>query len=201
MIIFINGPMFSSKSSRLIEYYNRATYKDKRNVLAFKPTIDNRDDGVIRSRGGLEIEAIKINSILDIEEYLFTGVTDIFIDEVNFFENIPNDNLSVDFFKEREKRIHEIILFLEKLNYELGINIFMAGLVFDSEIKPFGISPYLLNIATSVDYLTAVCVKCNHPATHTNYKGYKDENILVGSDEYEALCAHCWIEAQKDKNK
>ncbi len=48
--------------------------------------------------------------------------------------------------------------------------------------------------------MNARCVKCPAPATHTNYKGIKDAEIVVGSDEYEALCANHWIEAQLKKD-
>ena len=202
MIVFITGPMFSSKSKRMEEYYSSATYNNSDDVLVFKPSKDTRDDGYIESRSGKRIQAIKIDSLLEIPKYITESTTDIFIDEINFFENIPEEQnlLTGEFFIEREKRIHTIILLFEYLNYEKGINIFLAGLDFNSERKPFGIAPFLINIATSIDKLNARCVKCPAPATHTNYKGIKDVEVVVGSDEYEALCAYHWF-AKSSKRK
>ena len=203
MIVFVTGPMFSSKSKRIEEYYGAASYGGSENILVFKPEKDTRDKGVILSRGSEEINAILINDLFQIKDYYNEKTTDIFIDEINFFENIPEDKnlLTTQYFLEREKRINQIILFFEYLNYEKGINIFLAGLDFNSERKPFGIAPYLSNIATSIDKLNARCTKCNAAATHTNYKGIKDVEVIVGSDEYEALCAKHWFEAQKEKDE
>lgn len=203
MIVFITGPMFSSKSRRIEEYYRAATYNGSEDVLVFKPFKDTRDDGVIAGRGSKGIEAIKIKSILDITKYLKETTTDIFIDEINFFENLPDDSTlrNKKCHEDRQKRIHKTILLLEYLNYEKGINIFLAGLNFNSERKPFGIAPYLMGIANSIDNLNARCVKCKSPGTHTNFKGIKDAEVVVGSDEYEPLCAKHWFMAQKKKDE
>lgn len=204
MIVFVTGPMFSSKSKRMAEYYYGATFKSKENVLVFKPYKDTRDGAFMTSREGKAIRAILIHNLLEIIDYVQDGITDIFIDEVNFFENIPDDTeeLTKDFFIEREKRIQHIILLFEYLNYVKGVNIFMAGLDFNSERKPFGISPYLMCIATHVDKLNARCNDCMAPATHSNFKGVKNIEIVVGSDEYNALCPTHWFVAQdaKDNN-
>lgn len=202
MIVFVTGPMFSSKSKRIEEYYSAATYDSTISSLVFKPGKDTRDSGVISSRSGKEISAIIIENLLEITNYINEKTTDIFIDEINFFENLPEDKeeLNAEFFIEREKRINTILLLFEYLNYEKGINIFLAGLNFNSERKAFGIAPYLLSIATSIDLLNARCIKCGAPATHTNYKGIKETDIVVGSSEYEPLCAKHWFLAQKEKD-
>ena len=203
MIVFVTGPMFSSKSKRIEEYYNAASYNSKDNILVFKPEKDTRDQSFVIPRSGKKIKAILINDLLQIKDYITDKTTDIFIDEINFFENIPENKklLTSKFFLEREERINKVILLLEYLNYQKGINIFLAGLDFNSERKPFGIAPYLISIATSIDKLNARCTRCNAPATHTNYKGIKDVEVIVGSDEYEALCPKHWFEAQEAKEK
>ncbi|MDD4406955.1 MAG: hypothetical protein PHF30_02830 [Bacilli bacterium] len=203
MIVFVTGPMFSSKSKRIEEYYNAASYNSEDNILVFKPEKDTRDQGFVIPRSGNKIKAISINNLLQIKDYLTDKTTDIFIDEINFFENLPENKklLTSDFFLKREKRINKVILLLEYLNYQKGINIFLAGLDFNSERKPFGIAPFLISIATSIDKLNARCTRCKAPATHTNYKGIKDVEVIVGSDEYEALCPKHWFETQEAKDK
>ena len=203
MIVFISGPMFSSKSKRVEEYYRSATFKSKKNVRVFKPYKDTRDYGVVSSRDNLEIEAILIEDLLDITKYIDDKTTDIFIDEINLFENIPDKKSlrTKAFYEERNERINRIILLFEYLNYKRNINIFLAGLNYNSERKPFGIAPFLIPLANSVDNLQARCTVCNAPATHTNFKGIKNSEVVIGSDEYEPLCAEHWIDAQISKDE
>ena len=64
--------------------------------------------------------------------------------------------------------------------------------------EPFSFMPRLLALAEDVTKLTAICVKCQAPATRTqriiNGKpaSVNDPIILVGAqDSYEARCRHC----------
>ena len=49
MITTFTGPMHSSKSETMIKYYNKIYNKDS--ILVFKPKVDTRDEGIIRSKG------------------------------------------------------------------------------------------------------------------------------------------------------
>ena len=88
MIVFITGTMFSSKSKEWKNIASSATYNNSDDVLVFKPSKDTRDDGYIESRSGKRIQAIKIDSLLEIPKYITESTTDIFIDEINFLKNI-----------------------------------------------------------------------------------------------------------------
>ena len=48
MITTFTGPMHSSKSETMIKYYNKIYNKDS--ILVFKPKVDTRDEGIIRSK-------------------------------------------------------------------------------------------------------------------------------------------------------
>ena len=173
MIKLYTGPMFSGKSDELLKEYDKKYHKSK--ILLFKPKIDTRDYGVIKTRNGKEVTAILINNLNDIYNYLNDKITTIFIDEANFMKG--NIDVLID------------------LSINKDLDIFIAGLNLTSELKPFGIMPELLARAEFVTKLSACCKVCGQGATRTqriiNGKPayYEDPIILVGANEsYEARC-------------
>lgn len=174
------GPMYSGKSEELIRRLKRAKIA-KQNVVAFKPSIDNRysDEDVV-SHSGSSIDAIPIKSAKEIYSYIDGDTEVIGIDEVQFFEN----------------EIVDIAIDLA----DKGIRIIAAGLDMDFKGEPFGPTPRLLAVAEFVDKLQAVCVICGNPAHRTqrlingNPAKYDDPIILVGATEsYEARCRQCHV--------
>ena len=73
----------------------------------------------------------------------------------------------------------------------IDLDIYIAGLNMTSEQAPFGIMPQLLSIADEIEILHASCNECNRDAIYTYYDGKKKGDILVGNDNYIALCARC----------
>ena len=64
MITTFTGPMHSSKSETMIKYYNKIYNKDS--ILVFKPKVDTRDEGIIRSNYyhiGLELLCESNNAV------------------------------------------------------------------------------------------------------------------------------------------
>ena len=176
MIKVFTGPMFSGKSDALLNEYDKKYHKSK--ILLFKPKIDTRDLGIVKTRNGKEIEAILINEIKDIKKYLNDKITTIFIDEANFLQGD--------------------IQILSELSIMEDLDIFIAGLNMTSEQKPFGLMPEILAIADEIVILHASCNDCNRDAYYTYYEGGKKSTILVGSDGYSALCPRC---LRKHKNE
>lgn len=81
-----------------------------------------------------------------------------------------------------------------------GKKVIGTGLELDFKAEPFGSMPELMCIATKVDKLHAVCMKCGcEHATRTQrlIDGHPaDKNsplIMIGGDEtYEARCIKCY---------
>lgn len=171
MIKVYTGPMYSGKSKRLIEEYNKIWNKDR--VICFKPSKDTRELSKIRSRdSNININAIVIRSLEDILEYVEDDITAIFIDEIQFLDGDVNVllNLSID----------------------RDIDIYISGLSLTSELSPFGIMPRILSIANKVEHLEAVCSVCNKlKAEYTYCLQDKSEDILVGSSMYIPICKDC----------
>ena len=158
MITVFTGPMFSWKSSKLIEVYSNKYYNDR--VLAFKPAKDKRDKTKIKCRQySLEIEATVISSFEDILNHLQPDCKVILIDEAQFLTGDPR-----------------ILLDLSLLdNYE----IYVAGLALDSEQRGFGKFPELITLADKVEKVYADCYYCGREAEYTRYLEKKEEQILV----------------------
>lgn len=53
MIKVFTGPMFSGKSDALLNEYDKRYHKSR--ILLFKPKMDTRDYGVVKTRKGKEI--------------------------------------------------------------------------------------------------------------------------------------------------
>lgn len=169
MIKVFTGPMFSGKSDALLAEYDKRYHKSR--ILLFKPKMDTRDFGVVKTRKGKEINAILIDDIKDIRKYISEKINTIFIDEANFL-----------------KGDYKILLDLSIVD---DLDIYIAGLNMTSEQAPFGIMPSLLAIADEIEIMHASCNECNRDAIYTYYDGKKKGDILVGNDNYMALCARC----------
>ncbi|MDD4187308.1 MAG: hypothetical protein PHX04_00825 [Bacilli bacterium] len=177
MIKVITGPMFSGKSDELLDEYNKKYHKSK--ILLFKPFIDTRDYGIIKTRCNKEVKAILIKDLKDIKKYLNKKITTIFIDEANLLTG--NVQILLD------------------LSIKKDIDIFIAGLNQTSEQEPFGIMPEILAVADQIVTKKASCNDCNRDAIYSYYDGKKVKTVLVGNENYIALCSNC-LKKRKSKN-
>ncbi len=171
MIKTFTGPMHSGKSSSMLREYFKIWNKE--HIICFKPKIDNRDLGVIKSKSfNKSIEAICINNFEDILPYINDSIKNIFIDEVQFIKGNVN--------------------ILNYLSLAYDINIYVAGLNITSDLKGFLCMPQILAISDEIEIIKASCYDCGKDASYTYYEGKKDNDIKVGDDNYYPLCANCY---------
>ena len=183
----ITGPMSCGKTEELLRRIRRCEIAGK-SIKVFSPEIDTRESGnYIKSRNGLTTDAIKVKNSLQILKIVNKEDEVIAIDELQFFDS----------------NIVKVISIL----MNQGKKIIGTGLELDFKSEPFGSMPELMCIATSVDKLHAVCMKCgSEHATRTqrliNGKPADKSSplIMIGGDEtYEARCIKCY--ELPDKNK
>lgn len=176
----ITGPMSCGKTEELLRRIRRAIIAKKK-VKVISPEIDTRKHGdYIESRNGLWLDAIKVKNAAQLLGVVKDEDEIIAIDELQFFDE-------------------HIVKVVAKL-LESGKKIIGTGLDLDFKSEPFGFMPELLCIATRVDKLSAVCMKCgSDDATRTQrlVDGKPvDKNsplIMIGGDEtYEARCIKCY---------
>ena len=150
----ICGCMFAGKTEELIRRINRITYA-KKNILVFKPKIDNRyDEGSVVSHSQKKIKSIVISEAKEILDHLQGNMPyAIAVDEVQFFGE-------------------DLIPVIDALANS-GVRVIVAGLDQDFRGEPFGIMPKLLARAEYVTKLNANLINEN---LETN--GYYSTNFI-----------------------
>lgn len=170
----ITGPMFAGKTEELIRQIKLVQVAGK-NVKIFKPKIDVRSGGAIKSRNGHNLPAIEVEKPEDIPSFIEHGDQVIAIDEAHFFSK-------------------ELISVVVQL-YRSGRFVIVSGLDLDFEEKPFETIAPLLCLAEKVFKLKSVCEKCKTlPASATRSQRLvkSEERFLVGSSEYVPRCTRCY---------
>jgi len=166
MLTIITGPMFSGKTTFLSNIL-------KKNSIYINHTFDTRGKIFYSHNENLEfskdVVCIKTNELNDelIKDYDIIG-----IDEAQFFKNIK-----------------DIILhWIEDLNK----TVYIAGLIGDYKREKFGEINELFCFCDHIHVLHSKC-KCGKDAIFSKRKIDKEEQIIIGSDEYEAVCRNCFI--------
>ena len=187
----ITGPMSCGKTEELLRRIRRAIIAKKK-VKVISPDVDTRSNGdYIESRNGLWLDAIKVKHSIQIMSVVKPDDDVVAIDELQFFDE-------------------NIVKVITKLMKE-GKKVIGTGLELDFKEEPFGYMPQLMCIATKVDKLYAVCMKCgceNATRTQRLIDGKPaDKNsplIMIGGDEtYEARCIKCYElpDSENEKRK
>ena len=185
--------MSCGKTEELLRRIRRCIIAKKK-VKVISPDVDTRTKGdYIESRNGLFLEAVKVKHAIQILSVVKPEDEIVAIDELQFFDE-------------------NIVTVITQLMNE-GKKVIGTGLDLDFKGDMFGSMPQLMCVATQVDKLHAVCMKCGSDhATRTqrliNGKP-ADKNsplIMIGGDEtYEARCIKCYelpdAEAEKRKEK
>lgn len=177
-ITLIYGPMFSGKTTKLIELYKETLTKNK-NCIAINYELDTRyGKNKIGSHDGLAIDCYSITNLDDFiknsaTKEVIANADYIFINEAQFFETI-----------------FESVLYL---NETLKKNVILCGLDLDYKLQKFGTMMDLLSKATNVFKMTGKCVKCNGPSCYSHRIVSSYFQILIGTSEYIPLCETCYI--------
>ena len=185
----ISGVMFSGKSEELIRRVRRAIIGKKR-VQVFKSHLDDRYSGVysIASHDGRTVEAVPVDSSLQIAQQLDGHADMIAIDEAQFLDSG--------------------VVELSTSLAQRGIRVILAGTDTDFRGEPFGAMPQLMAVADVVDKLHAICVVCGGPASRNQrlIEGRParwDSPVIMegGRESYEARCRHCHQVPRRDEEQ
>ena len=184
----ITGPMSCGKTEELLRRIRRCIIAKKK-VTVISPDVDTRSKGdYIESRNGLWLDAIKVKHSLQILS-LVRDAEVVAIDELQFFDS-------------------NIVRVISTLMKE-GKKVIGTGLELDFKSEPFGAMPQLMCIATKVDKLEAVCMKCGCEHASRTQRLINGEPadkssplIMIGGDEtYEARCVKCYELPDKNAGK
>ena len=171
-IELIIGPMFSGKSTRLIEIIRKYIYKSKKTIM-IKFQGDNRysNKSEIITHDLTKYESIECKKLYDSFEKL-KNYDVIGIDEGQFFPDLVE--------------ICEKLAFLKKI-------VIVAGLNADFRMEPFPVISRLISKADKIKLLKAYCFNCHEDAKFSLRIIQSDETILIGAGEsYKPACRKCY---------
>jgi thymidine kinase len=169
--IIFTGPMFGSKTTKMLAAIDRYRYQQKK-VVAFKPTIDERyDKASIVTHSGGYIPAICVKTGSDIVDHIsnLSQKPDIVaIDEAFMIEGIAIS--LIDLFKS-------------------GFTIVVSSLQLSATGNIFEEVRDIMPWATKIEVCPAVCPATGRDAYYTHKKVDNLAEIAIGgADLYEPRC-------------
>ena len=178
-ITLIYGPMFSGKTTKLLELYNNSkSIYGQEKCVALNYKLDTRYGiNQIITHDGKKIDCISLTNIDDFinnekTRHIILNAQYIFFNEAQFFENIDKTVL----------HLHNI----------LGKDVILCGLDLDYKREKFGSMMNLISSATKVFALKGTCKLCKGASefSHRTVNGYLQ--ILIGYSQYIPLCEQCY---------
>ena len=178
-LTLIYGPMFSGKTTKLIELYNTnvSSYGQEK-CVALNYKLDTRyGENQIITHDGKKIDCI---SLIDIDDFINNEKTKsiilnaqfIYINEGQFFENID-----------------KTVLHLHKV---LGKDVILCGIDLDYKREKFGSMMNLISNATEVFALKGTCKLCKGDSEFSHRIVNNYLQILIGYNQYIPLCGKCF---------
>jgi thymidine kinase len=171
----IIGPMFSGKTSRLVEVYKQCIFCNIP-VLTINHSLDERYDATLLStHDQIKIPCVKVEKLSDLwlnsESIKESKV--ILINEGQFFEDL-----------------YDFTIDLLKLNK----TIYICGLDGDFERKKFGQILDLVPLCDKITKLNSLCSNCKNgtPGIFSMRLTSDKQQTLVGSDIYIPVCRKCY---------
>ena len=192
----ILGPMFSGKTSRLVEIYKQCEFCNI-SVAVINHCVDNRyDDELLSTHDKIKIPCIKTDKLFD-----------IWIDPVNMEENV----VLIPRIKEKFKVATSNVILINEGQFFPDLEefvkcllshnkqVYICGLDGDFERKKFGQILDLIPLCDKVHKLTSLCSLCKNgtKGIFSMRLTSEKEQTVVGSDNYIPVCRTCY---EKRKN-
>lgn len=166
------GPMWSSKTSKMLMSLERYKYQ-KKSILLLKPHIDTRystEDVVTHS--GWKFPALSVSNADDVYR------------TIQLLDTVPNVVAVDEMFM--IPGMSEPLIWLYR---DIGVSVIVSSLDLSYSGKPFPELMKVLPWATRVEKCAAVCSVCGDDARFSYRLSGDDDDIKVGGSEmYEARC-------------
>lgn len=189
----IIGPMFSGKTSRLVEIYKQCQFCNI-SVAVINHSIDNRyDDELLSTHDKVKIPCIKTISLMDLCMKLPNVFT---LDECdkephlkNSYKIIQSEVILINegqFFPDLEEFVN-LMLSVKK-------HIYICGLDGDFKREKFGKILDLIPLCDRITKLTSLCSLCKDgtKGIFSMRLSNEKQQTVVGSDNYIPVCRHCY---------
>ena len=174
----IIGPMFSGKTSKLVEIYKQCKFCNIP-VLVLNHGLDKRyHDTLLSTHDKTMIECIQVNMLSEIYEepttnQLYNDSRVILINEGQFFSDLY-DNV-VKMLEDNKK-------------------IYVCGLDGDFERKKFGEILDLIPLSDKTTKITSLCNICKDgtPGIFSKRITLEKQQTVIGSENYMPVCRQCY---------
>ncbi len=184
----IIGPMYSGKTSRIIEIYNKFNYCNIP-VAVINHNIDTRyDNYLLSTHDKVMIPCIKTSHLKNVWNTDMDSQDDCFNNNFDFnFENckvvLINEG---QFFEDLYEVVRDMV--------KKGKHVYVCGLDGDFERNKFGQILDLIPLCDNVYKMTALCSICKNGTKAIFSMRSTDDKIqtLVGSDIYQPVCRLCY---------
>ena len=178
----ILGPMFSGKTTQLVQMHKNYTYIGK-NVTVINYVDDTRyHDAMLSTHDKLMIPCIFVKHLVDVwhnpDNKYYKQVHDadvILINEGQFFQNL-----------------YEVVVEMVDLYNK---TVYICGLDGDFQRNKFGQLLDLIPHCNKVVKLQSLCSKCKNgkPGIFSRRLTQETSQIVIGSDNYKPLCRTCYL--------
>ena len=187
----IIGPMYSGKTSKLLELYKQFTF------CGIKTLVINYSEDKRYS----ETELSTHDKIMIPCKQAY----DLFDDICSFNdEDEEEKNKFKDFYESQVILINEGQFFSDIEEWvkpaidKYGKSVFICGLDSDFQRKPFGKWLDLIPLCDKVTKLHSYCSQCKmKPAIFTHRLSSEKEQKVIGSDAYIPVCRACYLKLNK----
>jgi thymidine kinase len=168
------GPMFSGKTTQLIQTYKKFAYIGKRVVVVNYAEDKRYHNTMLSTHDQVMIPCVQSTNLQAIMGDLMLADV-ILINEGQFFQDL-----------------YEVVLALVE---EHGKMVYICALDGDFERKKFGRVLDLIPYCDKVSKLHALCSMCRNGklAIFSHRVSNEAEQIVIGSDNYVPLCRACYL--------
>lgn len=190
----IIGPMFSGKTSRLVEVYKQCQFCQIP-VVAINHDIDSRydHDQSIVTHDQIKIPCIKSNTLKNIwdPEIKITSTKPI-------AQNYSTENCFLTKYSKviliNEGQFFDDLFEVVSDMINNGKQVYVCGLDGDFERKKFGQMLDLIPLCDKVTKLTSLCSKCKNgtPGIFSMRLTNERQQTIVGSQNYIPVCRNCF---------
>lgn len=171
----IIGPMFSGKSSRLIQYIRQYRTLGS-NLIVIKPSLDTRytiNNEICTHNHEKESCVIYDKDLLKniFDDMNYNDYEVIIIEEGQFFSNL-----------------YEIV---KKMTDTDKKKVYISALNGDSNRKIFGDIHKLIPLADNIEFLQSLCIDCKDGTLGIYSKRITEESsqiLIAGNNKYKAVC-------------
>uniref|UniRef100_A0A6C0HA62 thymidine kinase n=1 Tax=viral metagenome TaxID=1070528 RepID=A0A6C0HA62_9ZZZZ len=168
------GPMFSGKTSKLIELYKQYSFCNIPLAVINHSSDTRYDDTMLSTHDKIMIPCIQTSTLVPVINDM-DNVDVILINEGQFFEDL-----------------YDFVVDMLKFNKK----IYVSGLDGDFKREKFGKILDLIPLCDKVTKMTSLCGLCKNgsPGLFSMRLTNEKEQMLIGSSNYIPVCRYCYEE-------